>query len=611
MKRLAWALAGVLVLTALPVRAQRSVTYEIAFPNAAHHEAEVTVTFRGVPPGAPLAVRMSRTSPGRYALHEFAKNVYRVRITDGAGRALEAARPNLHQWDVRGHDGTVRVAYTLFGDRADGTYTGIDRTHAHLNIPATFMWARGLEDAPIRVTFHRPDSTWGIATQLFPTDDPEVFTAPNLAYFIDSPTEISPFSLRTWTHTTPDGKTYTYRVAVHHDGTEAEVDEYAEKTRRIAAEEIAVFGETPDYEPGTYTFIADYLPYVNGDGMEHRNATILTSTRPLSTGMLRNLGTVSHEFFHQWNVERIRPRGLEPFDLEHANVSTSLWLAEGFTSYYTGLMLRRAGLTDDAAYAGSLSRTLSTVINAPGRQFYSAVGMSMQAPFVDAAVSIDPQNKRNTFISYYTWGSAIGLGLDLTLRARYGHTLDEFMRAMWRAHGKPERPYTLADARRVLADVSGDAAFADDFFARYIEGHEVVDYAALLAEAGFLMRPAHPGRPWLGAALEDTDDGVTVSEGPLIGSPLYEAGVDRGDVLLEAGGLALESTAYVEALLAVHAPGEALPLRFRQRGIERTATLTLTEDPDVEVVPYEAAGRPLTDAMRAFRQAWLGSRAAE
>ena len=166
-----------------------AVEYAIAFPNAAHHEAEVAVTFRAVPPGA-LQLRMSRSSPGRYALHEFAKNVYALKAVDSKGRALTVTRPNPHQWDVRGHDGTVKVTYTLFGDRGDGTYAGIDRSMAHLNIPATFAWARGLESRPIRVTFHRPDSSWTVATQLFPTKDSSTFTAPHLQYFMDSPTHL-------------------------------------------------------------------------------------------------------------------------------------------------------------------------------------------------------------------------------------------------------------------------------------------------------------------------------------------------------------------------------------------------------------------------------------
>src|SRR5690606_24073839 len=115
-------------------------------------------------PAKPLELRMARSSPGRYALHEFAKNVYDVRAYDVDNRPLTVTRPNEHQWNVAGHKGHVRVTYTLYGDRADGTYAAIDRTHAHLNIPATFMFARGLQDRPIRVRFNVPDPSWKIAT---------------------------------------------------------------------------------------------------------------------------------------------------------------------------------------------------------------------------------------------------------------------------------------------------------------------------------------------------------------------------------------------------------------------------------------------------------------
>ena len=151
--------------------------YEISFENRAHHEAEIIVTFTDLGPET-LELRMSRTSPGRYALHEFAKNVYNFRATGADGRAVEVSRPDNHQWDVSGHGGSVQVIYTLYGDRADGTYAGIDRTHGHLNMPATFMWARGLEDRPIELTVRAPaGSGWRVATQLVPTDDPYRFTA--------------------------------------------------------------------------------------------------------------------------------------------------------------------------------------------------------------------------------------------------------------------------------------------------------------------------------------------------------------------------------------------------------------------------------------------------
>src|SRR6188474_1658514 len=173
--------------------AQTPVSYQVSFPEAEHHRMQVEVTFPDVPAGT-LEVVMSRTSPGRYAIHEFAKNVYDVQIDDGAGGSLAVARPGPSQWNVSGHSGTVRVRYKVFGDRIDGTYVAIDATHAHLNIPASLMWARGLEPRPARVTFDAPDD-WKIATQLRPTSDPRTFTAANLQYLIDSPAELSSFTL--------------------------------------------------------------------------------------------------------------------------------------------------------------------------------------------------------------------------------------------------------------------------------------------------------------------------------------------------------------------------------------------------------------------------------
>ncbi|HET7464508.1 MAG TPA: hypothetical protein VFJ82_24830 [Longimicrobium sp.] len=612
------AACAAIALAAAPVGAQqRGVEYEISFPNAAHHEAQVTATFRGVPQGRPLQVRMSRSSPGRYALHEFAKNVYDVRVADASGQALAVTRPNPHQWDVTPRGSTVRVTYTVFGDRTDGTYLGVDLTHAHLNMPATFMFARGMDDAPIRLTI-RPQPGWRVATQLRTTSDSTVFTAPNLQWFMDSPTEVGPVSFRTWT-ATHNGKTSTWRIAVHHLGNEAAVDTFAEMARKIVAEEVAMWGEPAGYDFGTYTFIADYLPWANGDGMEHRNSTIVTSSRNITDPQQRlgNIGTVSHEFFHSWNVERLRPRALEPFDFERENMSGELWFAEGFTSYWDALFERRAGLFTDDQYAEDITDNVNTVINAPGRRHFSAVEMAMQAPFVDAAASIDPQNKGNTFISYYTWGAAIGLGLDLTLRTKYPDLgLEDYMRAMWREFGRqqtpalaPARPYTLADLRRVLGEVTHDTAFANDFFRRYIQGHEVVDYGRLLAAGGFLLRKAHAGEPWLGAQLTAGPDSSVIVATSQEGSSFYRAGIDRLDRVYAIGGVPTPTPDAVRAALAGHRPGETVRMDVAQRGTRREIGVTLVENPEVEIVTYESAGMPVTDAMRAFRRGWLGSKA--
>src|SRR5690606_24313582 len=274
---------------------------------------------------------------------------------------------------VAGHDGTVRFRYTLFADRVDGTYSAVDLTHAHLNMPATFAWARGLEERPIRVTFHPPaGSGWKAATQLVPTDQPMTFTAPDLQYFLDSPTELSDYTLREWT-VASGGRTQTIQLAVHHAGTDADVDRYAEMARKVVAEQIAVFGEPPAFDHGTYTFIADYLPYASGDGMEHRNSTILTSSGSIAANAAGLLGTLSHEFFHAWNMERLRSRMLEPFDFERANMSDELWFGEGFTSYYDDLTIKRADLMSLDEYARGIGAVLNAVINAPGRRYHSPI----------------------------------------------------------------------------------------------------------------------------------------------------------------------------------------------------------------------------------------------
>ncbi len=596
------------LLAATTAAGAQTIRYDVRFPNAAHHETEITLTLTDLPP-APVALHMSRSSPGRYALHEFAKNVYALRAVDGAGRAVAVTRPDPYQWDVPAHDGTITVTYTLFADRSDGTYAQLDETHAHLNMPAAFLWAEGLDTLPISVTFHPPDASgWKVATQLLPAGRPFTFTAPNLQYFMDSPTELSAFTLREWPFT-HNGRDQVIRLAVHHAGTEAEVDAYAAWARRVVSQAVAVFGEPPAFDDGTYTFIADYLPWASGDGMEHRNSTILTSSRSLHDAAPGLIGTVAHEFFHAWNVERIRPRSLEPFDFERVNMSGELWLAEGFTSYYDGLILMRAGIRDLDGFAQDVAETLNGLVLSPGRRFHSPVEMSQLAPFVDAATAVDPTNQANTFISYYTWGAAIGLGLDLTLRTRFGTDLDAFMRLLWQRYGKTEHAYTLTDVQRALADVSRDSTFAADFFTRYIRGRELIDYESLLASAGLLLRPVAPERAFLGLVnLDYGAEGATIASATRIGSPLYDAGLDRGDIIASVGGRALRGDADWQAIKAAHHPGDTVAVEFVSHGMRRTARLTLAADPRLELVSFEAAGRALTPAMRTLRSAWLDAR---
>lgn len=614
------------LVVALPAYAQsQPVEYTLSFPSPEHRWMQVEAKFTGVPAG-PLQVRMARSSPGRYALHEFAKNVFDVSIVNGKGQKLAATRPDNHEWDVADHDGTVVVTYKVFGDRTDGTYLGIDDMHAHINIPAALMFARGWFERPARVTFVQPPGKkWKVATQLFSTADPLVFTAPNMHYLMDSPTDFSNFMLREFT--VDDGQKRTgpaptFRVALTHDGTEAEADAFAKDVERVVREEVALWGEFPNFETNTYTFLSVYLPWASGDGMEHRNSTSLTSPGALRNPQQRAniIGTVAHEFFHTWNMERLRSAGIEPFDFERADMSDDLWLGEGFTNYFDGLVQTRAGFNTVDEYCAELAGVINAVTLSPGRMFRSAVDMSRLAPFTDAAVSIDRTAWPNLFISYYTYGQAIGLGLDLTLRDRSNGktTADDYMRALWAQFGKPGQkvpgmvasPYTRDGLKETLAKVSGDRNFANDFFAKYVEGRDIVDYGKLLERAGLIMRKRAAGRPFAGQVqLQAGGSGLRVANLVPWESELYKAGVSQDDQLVALDGTALTSTANYDEALSRHKAGDRVPLRFvRRSGETVNTTITLDEDPRIEVVPMEKIGGILTDDQKQFRAAWLNSR---
>ena len=433
---------------------------------------------------------------------------------------------------------------------------------------------------------------------------------------MDSPTELSAQAMRTFTVTNPDGRAQTIRTAVHHDATDADVDHYAAGVERIVREEAAIFGELPPFEPGTYTFLADYVPWGGGDGMEHRNSTVVAdpvSIKGSATGVLE---TVAHEFFHCWNVERIRPRSLEPFNFEHANISGELWLAEGFTQYDGDLVMHRAGFVPLERAVETMGDYVNAVVNDPGRAVHSAIEMSELAPFTDAATAIDRTNFSNTFISYYTYGAAIALALDLSLRDRSDGrlSLDDYMRAMWAAHGKPGGPQPGLVAKPVHpAGRAGPAgrgvrrpAFAADFFAKYIAGHEVADYARLLARAGLALTRRHPGRAWLGSPRIDQAGLVTGLIAP--NTPAIAAGFDQDDRIISIDGKAYGGSVTFESIAGAHKPGDRIQVRYRHPdGTAASGTIILAEDPAMRIEPMEANGGRLTPEQQAFRNAWLGS----
>ncbi|AKD55306.1 M61 family metallopeptidase [Spirosoma radiotolerans] len=597
-----------LLLSTLFIRSvnAQTIRYDVSFPNAIHHEAQISLTVSQLPKQTAI-FRMSRSSPGRYATHEFGKNVYNVRAYDEQNQPLSLVRTEGDVYTVPTHKGTIRLSYTLFGNYPDGTYMGIDPQSIHLNMPATFMWVKGFDKQPITVKFNLPTGNMGVvATQLVPTTDRYTFTAPGLQYFMDSPVKIGKLAINEWKRTNTDGKPITFRVALEAAVADSTANGFTQKIARIVDQAKAVYGEFPSYDYGNYTFLASLNPYVRGDGMEHRNSTMIAV--PLAfTGPEKVLGVFAHEFFHCWNVERIRPKTLEPFNFEKSNMSYELWFAEGFTQYYGELLLVRAGFTPIDEYTNTLAGLVYTKQQTPGATRYSPIDASCHAVFVDAGVSIDRTNYGNMFTSYYTYGAAVALALDLELRQQ-NQSLDTYMQAVWKRFGKPEQPYTVDGLQTVLASLA-TPEFARSFFDKYIRGHEAIDYASLLAKAGLAVKKAQAGKAWMGSVrYGETNNGLTLLSNTVLDSPLYKAGLDIDDVITAVDGQAVAKTEALQAMLAQHKPGDVIQLAYSHRDDAKTAPVTLAENPSTSVELYEKADLTLTPEMKAFRTNWLGAK---
>ncbi|QTE36069.1 PDZ domain-containing protein [Mucilaginibacter gossypii] len=599
---------------------QKAIYYSISFPNAAHHEAEISMTIPQAPSGA-FRVRMSRSSAGRYATHEFGKNIYNVKATDVEGKELPLTQIEGDVYEVGEHPAAVKVSYTLFGNWTDGTYASIDPSHAHLNMPATFMWVVGQDKRPLTFEFNDIDKYgWKVASQL-KHEGSNVYSAPNLQYMMDSPTELSNYNVSSWEVVNTDGKKEKINLTMHSDDSQAVIDNFGKMIQKLVLEEKAVFGELPTYDFGEYTFVSDVNPAVSGDGMEHRNSTSITIPAPKVEGFENNLmGVYAHEYFHSWNVKRIRPKSLEPFNFEHANMSSELWFAEGFTQYYGELLLARAGFVTVDDYTKTIAGLVNQILNTPAAAKYSAAQMSRYSVFADAGVSIDPNNNVNDFTSYYTYGGAIALALDLRLRSDFNMTLDDYMRAVWLSRGKVMKPYTIPDLQTDLGKVTNNPKFAADFFKRYINGTDKNNYEELLAKAGLVLRKVQPGKGWAGPlavtpgrgragqARAADAEGLPILSSTTIGTPVYKAGIDAGDVILKVDGKDIKDQKGFNDAIADKKPGDKIMVNYKNRTGAHETTITLEENPNFEVVTFEKAGKQLSKEQETFRNNWLQSK---
>ena len=538
----------------------------------------------------------------------FSKNVQEFSARSQNG-LLQWQKVDDQTWRIQ-RDGNrvVTVNYKIFGDDLSGTYAQLDLGHANYTGGEIFMYVAGHKADAVELRV-QPPPRWRVINGRTESPDQHDWKYPNYELMIDNPTEIGP----DWTVDDFKVEGKTYHVVVHSRGDEGgRRPAFVRDVEKIVQAETKMWG-TPEFD--NYTFLFHFAADDrSGDGMEHLN-----STQIIEPGVLADTGeyygalrSAAHEFFHAWNVKRLRPVELGPWDWTKPAATRALWIAEGFTEYYGGEMYHRAGFEDSEAFLRNLADTIAGIENSPASKLMSAEAASMAAPFLDRALYRDHTNLRNTSLSYYTKGELIALNLDLLIRAKaHGQrSLDDVMRAAYdefyvkspnATYYLKGRGYTIEEFANVVSRVSG--IDMREWFAKYVRGVETLPYDEAFAGVGLhLVRTPAPDAYTAGIAVDGPDREALRLGTIRTGSPAEQAGLQEGDVLLSIGGTPVSRGNWL-ATLNRYKQGDRVIVSVRR--FRRTVDLTVQlGPPDVYDYRIEEAPNASAEAKR-LRAAWL------
>ena len=589
----------------------KSITYRLAMSRPASHlfEVAIEVELPNELQNKAVQFQMPRWSPGRYAVFDFAKNVQEFRAVDGDKRPRAVTRVDNQTWSVApAGSTTLTVSYKVFANDLSGTFSQLDERHANYNGGAIFMYVVGHKPDPVRLAI-QPPSGWKIVNGRMDHAGQTEWQFPNWDIMIDTPTEIA----SDWTEEIFDVGGKKYHVVVHSFGPEGgKRAALVRDIEKIVRAEVALWGP-PEFSD--YTFLIHFAADDHsGDGMEH-----LTSTQIIEPGALGEagvyeecLGTVSHEFFHVWNVKRLRPQELGPWDFTRPLSTRGLWVAEGFTNYYGHLMLRRAGIWDDARFLKQQAQTIERIESAQGSRLMSAEASSLSAPFIDDAAHAQLTNLQNTSISYYPKGQLIGLVMDLLIRGRTKGkaSLDDVMRDMYEefylkssnsSYYLRGRGYQTEDLERVASHRAGFDL--SDFFKRYVRDVEVLPYDEALGYAGLRLVKTQAKEPFdagMRIEFEDPREGIIVNV--TNNSPAEDAGLQANDEIVTLGGKAVTKDSWMKTL-ARYKTGDTVPVTVRRDRRTIKSKLVLGQP---ERFDYKIEEKPnATAEEKGLRANWL------
>ena len=609
-------LAGISFAQEQPLR---SITYRLAMSRPVSHLFEVAIEVE-LPKDSKeqyMDFQMAKWSPGRYAVFDFAKNVQQFQALGGICPpeakckmpVLPVTRVDDQTWRVPTiNTQSLTIRYKVFGNDLSGTFSQLDSRHANYNGGSIFMYVVNHKPDPVKLAID-PPAGWRITNGRMDRADQREWQFPNWDVMIDTSTEIAP----DWTVDSfgVDGK--KYHVVVHSFGDEGgKRAKLVRDIEKIVRAETAMWGP-PDFD--SYTFLIHFAADdVSGDGMEH-----LTSTQIIEPGALgeegvygSTLATVAHEFFHVWNVKRLRPAELGPWDFTRPLNTRSLWIAEGLTNYYGHLMMRRSGVWDDTAFWRRESQTITAIENAGGTRLMSAEESSLAAPFIDDAPHAQRTNLANTAISYYPKGELIGMVLDLTIRGKTNGkaSLDDVMRRMYdefylkgpnATYYLRGRGYMGADFERVVSEVAGQDL--SEFFRRYVRDVETLPYDEAFAYAGLRLVREQARQPYDGGLTIDWQKkGSFTIASVREASAAENAGLQAGDEILALGGKRVARENWLVSL-GRFKPGDRVPVSVKRN--RRTIQTTLVLGPPDRFEYRIEERKDATPQQKALRAGWL------
>jgi predicted metalloprotease with PDZ domain len=582
------------------------ISYTVSMPEPNTHLLQVRMRVRGAR-GASLPAQLDLVmpvwTPGSYLVREYARHVQDFAAHDADRKALAWRKTNKNTWRVETAGAREAVAaYAVYANELTVRTNELTDRRAFWNNAATLMYVDGHLGAPSTLQVV-PRAGWKIATGLpAVAGERNTFRAENFDVLYDSPFLVADFKTVTF-----DVRGVPHRFVFDGEGN-YEPERIGRDAQKIAETAARMMGDVPFRD---YTFQLMISPTSSG-GLEHLNSTALIWRRfnfKPETAYRDFLGLVAHEYFHAWNVKRIRPDALGPFDYTGENYTRLLWVAEGVTNYYEDLLVRRAGLMTDRDYLARVANMIRTLQNTPGR-----LEMSIEEASFDAWIKYYRPNENtiNSSVSYYDKGGVVAMLLDLEIRRRSAgaKSLDDVMRYLYAEFARRGRNFTPEDFQRAAELAAG--ASLEDFFRRYVRGREELDYNAAFAAAGLQLlttaagdatQTAPPQRPHFGANLRMEGERLLVTNVPA-GTPAYNFGLYAGDQIIAVDGYRVNLESFGARILERKPDDEVRLAVFRGDEL-RTLTFKLGARPEdnYRIVPVKNPGPEQT---RVY-ESWLGS----